>query len=58
MLRGVIKNHKDDEATIVTTIRLSPNQRARLREIAERDDRSVTYIVRRAVDELIERRAA
>lgn len=48
----------EDEPTIVTTIRLSPNQRAALKEIARQDERTVTYMVRRAVDELIERQAA
>lgn len=59
ILREVSANHTDrDAATIVTTIRLSENQRERLKRIAESEERSVTYLVRRAVDELIEREAA
>lgn len=52
-------NHKDrDAATIVTTIRLSENQRERLKRIAKSEERSVTYLVRQAVSEFIEREAA
>lgn len=60
ILRDVSTKHnaERDEPTIVTTIRLSPNQRERLKKLARADERSVTYLVRRAVDELIEREAA
>ena len=58
ILRDVSTNHNDDEPTIVTTIRLSAAQRERLKQLAKADERSVTYIVRRAVDEFIERKAA
>lgn len=47
-----------DAATIVTTIRLSENQRKKLRTIAKSEERSVTYLVRQAVSEFIEKEAA
>jgi len=41
--------------TEVRTVRLKPHVLARLEQIAERDDRSVSYLLAKAVEEFIER---
>lgn len=47
-----------DRANIVTTIRLTKGERAGLRKIAKREDRSVTYIIRECIAERLGREAA
>jgi predicted transcriptional regulator len=38
-----------------TSVRLDDDTRARLDAIAKRDDRSLAYVIRKAIDEYIER---
>lgn len=39
----------------ITAIRLEPKQLAELEKIAKREDRAVSYIIRKAIDEYIKR---
>lgn len=39
----------------LTAIRLEPKQLAELEKIAKRDDRAVSYLIRKAIDEFIRR---
>ncbi|MGI5223605.1 ribbon-helix-helix domain-containing protein [Actinoallomurus sp. CA-142502] len=38
-----------------TSVRLTPEQEKALEEIGEREDRSQSWLIRRAIDEFIER---
>ena len=40
----------------LTAIRLEPKQLAELSKIAKREDRAVSYIIRKAIDEYIKRK--
>jgi predicted transcriptional regulator len=39
----------------VTTVRLTDTQTKALEQIGKRDDRSVSWLIRKAIDELIQR---
>jgi predicted transcriptional regulator len=42
-------------ATQTYSLRLDANRRGRLEEIARRKDRDLSYVIRKAIDEYIER---
>ena len=42
-------------AKTLTAIRLEPKQLAELEKIAKREDRAVSYLIRKAIDEYIKR---
>ena len=42
-------------AKTLTAIRLEPKQLTRLEKIAKREDRAVSYIIRKAIDDYIKR---
>jgi predicted transcriptional regulator len=46
---------KKDNSTPVFSMRLDAEVRAKLEKIAQRDDRDVAYIIRKAIEEYIRR---
>lgn len=42
-------------AKTLTAVRLEPKQLAELEKIAKREDRTVAYLIRRAIDQYIKR---
>jgi len=42
-------------AKTLTAVRLEPKQLAELEKIAKREDRTIAYLIRKAVDEYIKR---
>ena len=44
-----------DVAKQTTSIRLDPQTRARLQAVAKRDDRSLAYVIKKAIAEYLER---
>ncbi|HUY45051.1 MAG TPA: ribbon-helix-helix protein, CopG family [Streptosporangiaceae bacterium] len=40
------------------SLRLDPDRRRKLQEIATRQDRDLSYVIRKAIDEYIERHAS
>jgi hypothetical protein len=46
---------KEDNSTPVFTMRLDSGLREKLEKIAKRDDRSIAYVVRKAVEEFVKR---
>ena len=46
---------KEDNSTPMFSMRLDPDLRSKLEKIAKRDDRSIAYIVRKALEEYVKR---